>query len=249
MPTRLVHLVIDAADPARLARFWAAALGWVVAAEEEGEVDVWPDGYRYPDPVALPLVFVPVPEAKAGKNRVHLDLAAESAAHQAAQVERLLALGAVRADIGQGDVPWQVLADPEGNEFCVLDPRSVYFGIGPVAAVVADCRDPAAVAGFWKLATGWVPGDSIAFLSAGSVSLRSPAGVGPYLELLASADAKTVKNRIHLDVAPEPGEDPAAAVAALRAAGAGSADVGQGSASWTVLADPEGSEFCVLSPR
>ena len=244
-----MHLVIDAADPARLARFWAAALGWEVAAEEEGEVDVWPGGYRYPDPVALPLVFVPVPEAKAGKNRVHLDLAAESAAHQAAQVERLLALGAVRADIGQGDVPWQVLADPEGNEFCVLDPRSVYLGIGPVAAVVADCRDPAAVAGFWKLATGWVPGDSIAFLSAGSVSLRSPAGVGPYLELLASADAKTVKNRIHLDVAPEPGEDPAAAVAALRAAGAVPADVGQGSASWTVLADPEGSEFCVLSPR
>ncbi len=249
MPTRLVHLVIDAADPAGLARFWAAALGWEVAAEEEGEVDVWPDGYRYPDPVALPLVFVPVPEAKAGKNRVHLDLASESAAHQAAQVERLLALGAVRADIGQGDVPWQVLADPEGNEFCVLDPRSVYLGIGPVAAVVADCRDPGAVAGFWKLATGWVPGDSIAFLSAGSVSLRSPAGVGPYLELLASADAKTVKNRIHLDVAPESGEDPAAAVAALRAAGARPADVGQGAASWTVLADPEGSEFCVLSPR
>jgi len=106
-----------------------------------------------------------------------------------------------------------------------------------------------AVAGFWRLATGWVPGDSIAFLSAGSVSLRSPAGVGPYLELLASADAKTVKNRIHLDVAPEQGEDPVAAVAALRAAGAVPADVGQGAASWTVLADPEGSEFCVLSPR
>jgi hypothetical protein len=51
---------------------------------------------------------------------------------------------ATRADIGQGDVPWQVLADPEGNEFCVLDPRPVYLGIGPVAAVVADCRDPAA---------------------------------------------------------------------------------------------------------
>ena len=126
MATRLVHLVVDAAEPARLARFWAGALGWETAAEEPDEVDVWPPGFSYPDPSALPLVFVPVPESKNGKNRVHLDLATESARHQAAEVERLLALGAVPADIGQGaqgDVPWTVLADPEGSEFCVLSPR------------------------------------------------------------------------------------------------------------------------------
>lgn len=248
MPTRLVHLVIDAVEPARLARFWAAALGWEIGVEEDEEIDVWPLEYRYPDPVALPLVFVPVPEVKTGKNRIHLDLATESVAHQAAEVERLLGLGATPTDIGQGDVPWVVMADPEGNEFCVLDPRPVYFGTGPVAAVVADCRDPAAVAGFWELATGWVPGESVA-LSAGAVSLRSPAGVGPYLELLPSAEPTTVKNRIHLDTAPFPGHDQEAAVTALLAAGAVPADIGQGSVSWTVLADPEGSEFCVLSPR
>jgi len=123
MPTRLVHLVIDAAEPARLARFWAEALGWKVGAEESDEVDVWPHGFSYPGPAALPLVFVPVPEAKTGKNRVHLDLATESAAHQAAEVERLLALGAAPVDVGQGDVSWTVLADPEGSEFCVLSPR------------------------------------------------------------------------------------------------------------------------------
>ena len=122
MSTRLVHLVIDAADPRGLARFWAAALRWEVAAEEDGEVDVWPPGFSYPGPAALPLVFVPVPEAKTGKNRVHLDLATESVAHQGAEVERLLALGAVRADIGQGDVPWTVLADPEGSEFSCCRP-------------------------------------------------------------------------------------------------------------------------------
>jgi predicted enzyme related to lactoylglutathione lyase len=123
MPTRLVHLVVDAADPGRLARFWAEALGWEIADEESHEVDVWPHGFSYPNPAALPLVFVPAPEPKTVKNRVHLDLATESKAHQAAEVERLLALGAVAADIGQGEVSWTVLADPEGSEFCVLSPR------------------------------------------------------------------------------------------------------------------------------
>jgi predicted enzyme related to lactoylglutathione lyase len=245
VPTRLVHLVVDAAEPSRLARFWAAALGWEVAADEDGAATVWPRGFRYPDPAALPLEILAVPDAKAGKNRVHLDLATESVAHQKAEVERLLGLGAVHADIGQGDVPWVVLADPEGNEFCVLDPRPVYLGLGPVAAVVADCHDPAAVAGFWELASGWVRARSV----PDGASLRSPAGTGPYLELLPSADVKTVKNRIHLDVAPEPGEDQAAAVAALLAAGAVPVDIGQGEVSWTVLADPDGSEFCMLSPR
>jgi hypothetical protein len=245
MPTRLVHLVVDAVQPATLARFWAAALGWEVGAEEDEEIDLWPGGYHYPDPVALPLVFVPVPEAKTGKNRVHLDLATESFEHQAAEVRRLLGLGAVPADIGQGDVPWQVLADPEGNEFCVLEPRPVYHGIGPVAAVVADCADPGAVAGFWQLATGWLPAGS----TQDGVSFRSPQGVGPYVELQPSSEVKAIKNRIHLDVAPGPGEDHAAAVSVLLEAGAVPTDVGQGDVTWTVLADPQGNEFCVLSPR
>jgi predicted enzyme related to lactoylglutathione lyase len=245
MPTRLVHLVVDAADPARLARFWAAALGWEVAPEEPDEVDVWPPGFSYPDSAALPLVFVPVAEPKAGKNRVHLDLATKSRRHQAAEVERLLALGATPADIGQRDVPWTVLADPEGNEFCVLDPRPVYRDTGPVAAVVADCADPDAIVGFWELATGWKPASS----TDGGRSLRSPDGLGPYLELLPSLDRKTVKNRIHLDVAPYQDDDHAAAVRSLTGAGAAPVDIGQGNVPWTVLADPEGSEFCVLSPR
>ena len=118
---------------------------------------MWPRGYSYPDPVALPLVFVPVPEPKTGKNRVHLDLASSSAEDQAAQVRRLLDLGATRVDIGQGDVPWQVLADPEGNEFCVLEPRPVYADTGPVAAVVVDSADPVAQARFWSRAADWVP--------------------------------------------------------------------------------------------
>ncbi len=246
MPTRLVHLVVDANDPAGLARFWASALDWVIADETAEEIDIWPAGYQYPDPSAVPLVFVPVPEPKTGKDRVHLDLATISAAHQTELVSRLRDLGAAPADIGQGDVPWVVLADPEGNEFCVLEPRDIYLDTGPVAAILTDCADPAAVARFWVDAAGW----QIKYAEDHIVGLRSAGGTGPYLEFLRVPDPKQVKNRIHPDVAPYRGDDPAAEVARLHSLGASLADVGQGGdESWTVLADPEGNELCVLSAR
>jgi hypothetical protein len=248
MPTRLVHMVIDANDPPKLARFWAAALGWEVEEEDgEEEVDVSPAGHQYPDPVALPIVFLPVKEPKAAKNRVHIDLASQSAEHQASLVQRLRDLGARPLDIGQGDVPWVVLADPEGNEFCVLEPRDAYRDTGPVAAVVMDTTDPAALADFWELASGWERSRSEGDVLVG---FRSPQGVGPYFELLRVPEGKTVKNRVHIDLAPLAGEDQTAAVRQLQEAGATPADIGQGSdASWVVLADPDGSEFCVLTPR
>ena len=245
MPTRMVHMVIDAAEPTRVARFWAAALGWEMAADGPEVANVLPPGYRYPDPVAQLLVVLSVPESKSAKNRVHLNLATRSAAHQAAEVERLLSLGAVPADVGQGDVPWSVLADPEGNEFCVVDPRPVYRDTGPVAAIVADCADLDVTAGFWELAAGWTRRG----VADGRVMLRSPRDVGPFLELQRVPEVKTAKNRLHLDVAPEKGEDQAAAVRLLRAAGAVPADIGEGDVSWKVMADPEGNEFCVLTPR
>lgn len=123
MPTRLVHLVVNSPDPSKSARFWAAAFGWQIAEEEPDEVGIAPAGYRYPSPEAITLDFVLVPEPKTVKNRVHLDLATESPEDQRAEVERLIALGASRVDIGQGDVTWQVFADPDGNEFCLLTPR------------------------------------------------------------------------------------------------------------------------------
>ncbi len=245
MPTRLVHLVVDAADPAALARFWSGALSWAVEEEPPDEAIVSPPGFSYPGPAALPLAFVPATEPKTVKNRVHLDLASQSAAEQQAIVSRLLDLGARPLDIGQGDVPWVVMTDPEGNELCVLEPRPVYSGVGPIAAVVVDSAEPASLAGFWELAGGWVRRADRADL----VALRSPAGIGPYLELLPSKDPRVGKNRVHLDVAPAPGEDQAAAVDALLAAGASRADAGQGEVSWIPLLDPERNEFCVLSPR
>ena len=245
MSTRAVHVVVDSADPSSLAKFWAHALDWVVADDEPGEVDVEPAGLHYPSAEVLPLVFVPVPEPKAGKNRLHLDLATTSAEHQAALADKLLSLGATHADVGQGDVPWVVLADPEGNEFCVLEPRDWYQGTGPIAAVVVDTPDPQAAAAFWTLAAGWNPVTS----EPQFASLRSPAGAGPFLEFMRSADPKTAKNRLHVDVAPAADGDVRAEAARLTEAGARPGDIGQGEVSWIVLADPQGNEFCVLSPR
>ncbi len=242
MPTRFQHVVVDAADPAALARWWAEALGWTVTLVEPDEVVVEPPE---PDGIGVPLVFVPVPDPKVGKNRVHLDLRSASADDQAAQVARLTGLGAHPADIGQGEVPWVVLADLEGNELCVLDPRDAYVATGAVAAIVVDCADPMELAGFWSEAAGW----PLVRSGEGWASLRSPSGKGPYIELIRVDEPKRVKDRLHLDVAPYRDDDQAAEVARLRSLGAVPADVGQGEVPWVVLADPEGNEFCVLTPR
>jgi hypothetical protein len=109
-------LAIDCADPAALARFWMTALGYVVdESDDPDEVQIVP-----PDGRGLRLLFLKVPEGKQVKNRLHLDVRSTGQDSQAAEVERLIGLGARRVDIGQGEVSWVVMADPEDNEFCVL---------------------------------------------------------------------------------------------------------------------------------
>jgi hypothetical protein len=241
MPTRLESVVIDAADPSTLARFWSEALGWPVTFESPEEMAVEAEGEPF-----LPLVLGAGTDPKQGKNRVHLDLGTSSLSHQAAEVERLRDLGARPADVGQGgDVPWVVLADPEGNEFCVLDPRPEHADTGPVAAIVVDCPHPGDLAPFWVEAAGW----PLVASGDGWARLRRPDQRGPFLELLASTDEKVVKNRVHLDVAPYEGDDQAAEVERLRRAGARGIDIGQGDVPWVVMADPQDNEFCVLTPR
>lgn len=116
MGSRWYTVVIDAKDPAALGRFWAAVLDYQIVYEAPDEVAVGKDEDTFPG-----LVFVPVPEGKTVKNRLHIDLNPDD---QNAEVQRLLDLGARRADVGQGeDKTWVVLADPEGNEFCVLRAR------------------------------------------------------------------------------------------------------------------------------
>jgi hypothetical protein len=113
MGSRWFGVVVDCADPARLAGWWAEVLGYRIMYEAPDQVAIARDEKSFPG-----LVFVPVIEPKTVKNRLHIDLDPDD---QAAEVERLVDMGARHVDIGQGDaVGWVVLADPEGNEFCVL---------------------------------------------------------------------------------------------------------------------------------
>jgi predicted enzyme related to lactoylglutathione lyase len=240
--TRLVQVNMKAHDDSALGGFWAEALGWEVSSEGPGVTNLEPPDFVYPDPIAVCIDLVASPEPKTVKNRVHLDLAARSAAHQAELVARLTGLGATPIDIGQGDVSWTVMADPEGNEFCVLD--SLYRDTGPIASVVVDCADPRTMARFWSEAMDW----TLHKVTDHNAVLRSAKGVGPYLQFLRTPDVKTVWNRVHLDLRPYPGDDAEAEAARLRALGATAIDLGPVDLPWTVLADPEGNEFCLLAP-
>jgi len=124
MPLRLHHIVVDADDLPSLAQFWAEALGWRVLSVREQEVVV---GAALDAPIGL--CFMPAGSTrKTVKNRVHLDLTT-TAEDRDAEIARLIALGARQVDIGQtGRESWDVLADPEGNEFCVVRPRISLVG-------------------------------------------------------------------------------------------------------------------------
>lgn len=118
MDLRIQCVCVNAKDPAALASFWQAALGWRRTHEEPDEVVLEPPSGSREDGVVPDLLFLKVPESKSVKNRLHIDL---RPGDQAAEVERLESLGASRVSVGRGDeVTWVVLADPEGNEFCVL---------------------------------------------------------------------------------------------------------------------------------
>jgi predicted enzyme related to lactoylglutathione lyase len=123
MPVRLHHIVIDTHDLPGLARFWTQALGWHVLSERADEIVIGTDIHA---PVGICLM--PVTDQKTVKNRLHLDLTT-SPADRDQEIERLIALGASRVDIGQtGAESWTVLADPEGNEFCVVRPKDTLTG-------------------------------------------------------------------------------------------------------------------------
>ncbi|MCP2243024.1 VOC family protein [Lentzea aerocolonigenes] len=158
-----MEITFDAADPSALAAFWSEFAG---------------------DEIELTFVWSDAPKIE--KNRVHIDLASTSPEHQADIVARALKLGAEHADVGQRDVPWVVLRDPQGNEFCVLEPRPEYTGV--IAAVVVDSRDP--------LASAQATGHPVVRSGDGFASVRPEPG--PWLEFVQTDDPEPITNRVRV---------------------------------------------------
>ena len=236
----LENLVMDAAEPQRLGRFWEAVVGGERLTDEP---DAFETRLAVEGGPVLDLCFQRVPEPPSGPPRLHLDLA--GGARQAEEVERLLALGARHLDIGQGDVPWVVLADPEGGPCCVMEERAAYADTGPVAALPLACADPVRDAELWSWLTGWTEVAGVA-----PRSLRHPSRRGPLLELCPEPSPKgTAKNRLHLDVRLEPGDDPDGVAAGIAERGGRELQPGWGDLPWRTFADPSGNEFCVLPAR
>jgi len=238
--SRLVALCCNAIDPLGLARFWATALHWEVDDETGDEVGLVPT-----DDTRFRIVFLPVPQKKMDKNRIHLDLTTTSQHDQVDTVATLIELGARHVDVGQNpDETHVVLADPEGNEFCVIEPENSFLAdCGRLGSIT--CDGSREVGYFWSEALGW----PLVWDQDDETAIRAPDGTGPFITWGPPVLPKIAKNRLHLDIAPTERGDQRAEVDRLVSLGATRIDIGQGNVDWVVMADPDGNEFCVLSPR
>ena len=226
MSARLVSLRIDADDPRRLADFWAGVLGGTPVDGERGDVRL-----RTDDDPGFDVRFAPTDRPKVERNLFHFDLTSTSLQDQQATVDRALALGATPLDVGQGPEDLHVvLADPEGNEFCVIEPGNRFLeGCGAIGALSGDGTE--AVGRFWAEALGW----PLVWDQDEETAVQSPDGGtkitwgGPPLMPWSPP------TRVHLDLA---GDD--ADVERLVALGATRLGDDQGD---VLLADPDGREF------
>jgi catechol 2,3-dioxygenase-like lactoylglutathione lyase family enzyme len=240
MTSDLVALVFDANDPARLAPFWAGVLGREMVDDPDGGIALLPN-----DDSAFRIEFFPTREPKAGLNQMHLHLTSTSLDDQQATVARALGLGGRHLDLGQHPEEGHVvLADPEGNEFDVIEPGNSFLADCGFLGEVA-CDGTQEVGYFWSEALGW----PLVWDQDQETEIQSPAGGtkiawgGPPLR------PKTGKNRLHFDLAPPVDGAQQAEIDRLVSLGATRVDLGKGGVSWVVMADPDDHEFCVLTPR
>ena len=231
MPATFDTLVLDAHDPEGQARFWSGVLSW----GGDGLTLVPPyDGFR--------LRVQPGEEPKRGPNQLHFDLTSTSLADQQAIVDRVLAHGGSHLDIGQGpDVDHVVMADPEGNELCVIAPGNNFLaGCPDIGALSSDGTQ--AVGYFWSEALGW----PLVWDQDEETAIQSPTGGSKISWGGPPVGPKRGKNRFHLDLV-VPADELVTETERLLGLGASRLDLGQGD-DHVVLADPDGNELC-LRPR
>jgi predicted enzyme related to lactoylglutathione lyase len=239
MTSNLWSVTFDANDPRRLANFWAGLLRWEITDDEDGFELVPTDGTHYR------VNFYPSQETKTGQNQMHLDLTSSTPEEQQRTVTRALELGGQHIDIGQApDDGHVVLADPEGNEFCVIEAGNNFLADTAFIGAI-NCDGSQAVGYFWSKALGW----PLVWDQDEETAIQSSQGGSKMSWGGPPVAPKSGKNRLHLDIAPPAGEDQQAEVDRLTTLGAKRIDIGQGDVSWVVMADPDGNEFCVLTPR
>ncbi len=239
MAAELVALCFDAGDPDRLQRFWSGVLGWDRTEDSLGRA-LLPG-----DDSGLRIRFLPSQEPKAGPNQMHFDLTSTSLGDQEQTVARALELGGRHIDIGQRPEEGHVvLADPEGNEFCVVEPGNNFLADrGVLGALSSDGLQE--VGYFWSEALGW----PLVWDQDQETAIGRPDG-GPKISWGGPpVTPKAGKNRLHLDLAPRAGGDQHSEVERLVALGANrlDLDLGHGVDASVALADPGGNEFCLLA--
>jgi catechol 2,3-dioxygenase-like lactoylglutathione lyase family enzyme len=235
MTSRLDALCFHASDPRQLAGFWAGVLGWDM--DTHAGIVLLPS-----DDTGFRIRFLPSQEPKVGENQMHFHLTSTSLADQQQTVQRSLALGARHLDVGQRPEEGHVvLADPDGNEFCVIEPGNRFLADCGFLGELA-CDGSHEVGYFWSAALGW----PLVWDQDQETAIRSPHG-GPKIAWGGPpVSAKAGKNRLHFDLTPPVDGDQQTEVDRLVSLGAARVDVGQGRLPWVVMADPDGNEFRVL---
>jgi predicted enzyme related to lactoylglutathione lyase len=235
---QLFALCFDASRPLRLAEFWSGVLGWDLADDPHDDVALLPD-----DDTGFRIRFLPSREAKIEQNRMHFDLTSASLEDQQQTVIRALELGARHTDVGQRPEEGHVvLADPEGNEFCVIEPGNAFLAdCGFIGALACDGTQE--VGYFWSKALEW----PLVWDQDRETAIRSPHG-GPKITWGGPPlMPRTVKNRLQFDLAPAIDGDQQAEIERLISLGATRIDAVRHQVGWVVLADPDGNQFRVLA--
>ncbi len=237
----LENVVVDALDPQRLGRFWEGLLGGEPLTDEPANYET---RLTVPDGPVLDLCFERVTHPPTPGPRLHLEVSGGD--RQDEVVARVLALGGRHLDIGQRDVPWVVMADPEGNPLCVMEARPEYAVSGPLSSLPLDSADVERDTAFWSELSGWVPAES-----SMSSALRHPSGRGVLLELCPELSPKPAgaKNRVHLDLRLEASDDADEAVTRILDLGGSEFHHDWGDLPWRIFRDPSGNEVCLLPAR
>jgi predicted enzyme related to lactoylglutathione lyase len=233
---------LDACHPGHVARFWAGVLGWSYRDEAEGSVVVTPG-----DSAAYRIVVRQTDSPKTGQNRIHLDLTSSSLEAMEASISRALDLGGRRIDIGQTpEDRHEVLADPEGNEFCVIEPGNSFLAdTGVIGAI--NCDGTRALGYFWSEVLGW----PLVWDEDEETAIQAPNGGSKITWSGPPLMPRQARDRLRLVLAVDAGAEVDAAVSRLVALGATRTETNHTVADGVevLMTDPDGNEFRVLAKR